>query len=292
MQSAQGSRESIEESSSQVQTAPLMDVATIVPRMRRRRTENWLEQETKELIWIWKKHSLVLRNSKRNSHVYQSITEDLQQVSCRNPPRSKQEVHFKISNLTKIWRNERSKMDATLIPSTWPFFNMISEVMAIPYINHSAEGEEHCTASVKMDPEESRVMSILANERLKASPVSESCPSPDYYDSLLIPEVSVEEPSTSYSSSSDEICLPPQVLSNGHQDPQVCQDRSTRKRSISEAVLEIEKCKLEEMRETNKMIKANNETLEVIMKQQLELSRENLILQKQLVQVLAQYSQR
>ncbi|XP_076069368.1 uncharacterized protein LOC143041412 isoform X2 [Oratosquilla oratoria] len=220
MQSAQGSRESIEESSSQVQTAPLMDVATIVPRMRRRRTENWLEQETKELIWIWKKHSLVLRNSKRNSHVYQSITEDLQQVSCRNPPRSKQEVHFKISNLTKIWRNERSKMDATLIPSTWPFFNMISEVMAIPYINHSAEGEEHCTASVKMDPEESRVMSILANERLKASPVSESCPSPDYYDSLLIPEVSVEEPSTSYSSSSDEICLPPQVLSNGHQDPQ------------------------------------------------------------------------
>ena len=68
---------------------------------RKKRSENFSYEETKSLIAIWKSKVIELKSLKRNHHVFNVISEEMNKLGY---DRDSQIIHFKINNLTQQYR--------------------------------------------------------------------------------------------------------------------------------------------------------------------------------------------
>ncbi|XP_018800390.1 PREDICTED: uncharacterized protein LOC108975984 [Bactrocera latifrons] len=97
--------------------------------MRKRRS-GWTLQDETELLEKWESRSYDLRKAKRNAHIYQEISIEMERRYTA------EEIHCKVKNLTKKYRDEKSKIDPFGgSPSVWKHYHAIDRIMGSTAIN-------------------------------------------------------------------------------------------------------------------------------------------------------------
>lgn len=69
--------------------------------IRKTRRRIWQEDEVHKLIYVWGTRLDDLRQSKKNRHIYEEISEELNQMGLDT---IREEVHIKIQNLSQLYR--------------------------------------------------------------------------------------------------------------------------------------------------------------------------------------------
>ncbi|XP_029407223.1 uncharacterized protein LOC105228818 isoform X2 [Bactrocera dorsalis] len=97
--------------------------------MRKRRSE-WTLQDETELLENWESRSNDLRKAKRNAHIYQEISMEMGRRYTA------EEIHCKVKNLTKKYREEKSKIDPFGgSPSVWKHYQAVHRIMGTTAVN-------------------------------------------------------------------------------------------------------------------------------------------------------------
>ncbi|XP_050328927.1 uncharacterized protein LOC126758623 [Bactrocera neohumeralis] len=97
--------------------------------MRKRRS-GWTLQDETELLEKWEERFHDLRKAKRNAHIYQEIAMEM------GGRYTAEEVHCKVKNLTKKYREEKSKIDPFGgSPSVWKHYQAIHRIMGSTAVN-------------------------------------------------------------------------------------------------------------------------------------------------------------
>lgn len=73
---------------------------------RKIRRRIWQEDEVHKLICVWAARLNDLRQSKKNRHIYEEISEELNRMGLDT---IREEVHIKIQNLSQLYRYDSCK---------------------------------------------------------------------------------------------------------------------------------------------------------------------------------------
>lgn len=68
---------------------------------RKSRRRIWQEDEVHKLIFVWRMRLEDLRQSKKNRHIYEEISDELNRMGLDT---IREEVHIKIQNLSQLYR--------------------------------------------------------------------------------------------------------------------------------------------------------------------------------------------
>lgn len=117
---------------------------------RKSRRRIWQEDEVHKLIIVWRMRLDDLRQSKKNRHIYEEISDELNRQGLDT---IREEVHIKIQNLSQLYRcvchwfatqssiliscsfffctfrNEKRRIEATGDAPIWPYYNEIDELL-------------------------------------------------------------------------------------------------------------------------------------------------------------------
>ncbi|XP_031616602.1 bromodomain-containing protein DDB_G0270170 [Contarinia nasturtii] len=93
---------------------------------RKIRRRIWQEEEVHKLICVWATRLDDLRQSKKNRHIYEEISDELNSMGLDT---IREEVHIKIQNLSQLYRNEKRRIESTGEAPTWQYYHEVDELL-------------------------------------------------------------------------------------------------------------------------------------------------------------------
>ncbi|XP_055319983.1 uncharacterized protein LOC129577268 [Sitodiplosis mosellana] len=93
---------------------------------RKIRRRIWQEDEVHKLICVWATRLDDLRQSKKNRHIYEEISDELNSMGLDT---IREEVHIKIQNLSQLYRNEKRRIESTGEAPTWQYYHEVDELL-------------------------------------------------------------------------------------------------------------------------------------------------------------------